>query len=201
MLVTRFKLAAMKRGSIPVEKRRDFFLYVDEAHNLPSDNFMELLSEARKYRISLVLSTQYCGQLTKKSTSGVSGNDLLSAISGNVGTTIIFRLGSDDAREMARMLYPNFTALDIIGLPNFHGYTRTLLKSESLPPFSFRAEQNAFPKNPERGEQIRELSGLKYGRDKDLVDRSIRARRVFHKEDDGGENIGMDGEEEKQYAG
>lgn len=201
MLVTRFKLAAMKRGSIPVERRRDFFLYVDEAHNLPSDNFMELLSEARKYRMSLVLSTQYCGQLTKKSTSGVAGNDLLSAISGNVGTTIIFRLGSDDAREMARMLYPYFTALDIIGLPNFHGYTRTLLKSESLPPFSFRAEPNTFPKNPERGERIRELSGLKYGRDKDLVDRTLRARRDFHKEDDSGENTEMDGDEEKQYAG
>jgi hypothetical protein len=104
MIVGRFKLAALKRAEIPASMRRDFFLYVDEAHNLPSDNFMELLSEARKYRLGLVLATQYAAQLTR--TTAETRDNLLSAILGNAGQTIVFRLGRKMHRQWPLLSTP-----------------------------------------------------------------------------------------------
>lgn len=174
MFVARFKFAAMRRGEMAKESRRDFYLYVDEAHNLPQDNFTELLSEARKYRLGLVLATQYCSQLGD--VSGRTGNDLLAAIFGNVGTTILFRTGATDAERLARGLTPYFDQLDILGLPNFHGYTRMNLNREAIAPFSFRTERDKSPEDAELGEYIRALSQLKYGRDVKIVDAEIRRR-------------------------
>lgn len=168
MLVSRFKLAAMKRGDVAIEQRRDFYLYVDEAHNLPQENFTELLSEARKYRLSLLLSTQFCSQLTDPSKRG---SDLLSAITGNVGTSVIFRLGSEDAAQMARILEPYFSSRDIVGLPNWQGYVRMNLNQEPTPPFSFVTEKVAIPADDETASYIRELSSLKYGMDAAALDR------------------------------
>jgi DNA helicase HerA-like ATPase len=134
-IVTRFKLAAMKRGDMPHKDRRDFFLYVDECHNLPSENFMELLSEARKFRMGLVLATQYTAQLGSASQKE---NNFLSAILGNVGTILIFRLGQEDAVKLSPALHPSFSSLDIVGLPNWQGYARLQMSNEPTPPFSFR---------------------------------------------------------------
>ena len=92
----------MKRGELPLSQRREFFIYIDEAHNLPAENFMELLSEARKYRLGLVLATQYAAQLTKSSVG--SRDNLLSALLGNVGQTIVFRLGQEDAKKWLHLL-------------------------------------------------------------------------------------------------
>ena len=176
MFVSRFRLAAMKRGDLPAGERRDFILYIDEAHNLPSENLTELLSEARKFRMSLILATQYCGQIGRRGGSG-EGNDLLAAVHGNVGTTVVFRLGMEDAQEMARLLYPRFSERDIVGLPNFRGYTRILSGAESTLPFSFRAVPSEFPRDEEMAEKIRLLSRLKYGMDSGLVDTQIHRRR------------------------
>lgn len=173
MMVARFKFAAMKRGEIPKADRRDFFLYVDEAHNLPQDNFTELLSEARKYRMGLVLATQYCSQLGDLSGKG---NDLLAGIFGNVGTTIIFRSGTNDAEHLSKALTPYFTSQDILNLPNFHGYTRMNLAHEVMPPFSFRTELNLTLEDPAVANRIRSLSRLKYGRDAMLIDNYIQKR-------------------------
>jgi type IV secretory pathway TraG/TraD family ATPase VirD4 len=175
MIVSRFKLAAMKRGEVSVSQRRDFFLYIDEAHNLPGENFMELLSEARKYRLGLVLATQYAAQLTK---SGVNTKDnLLSALLGNVGQTIIFRLGQEDAEEMESSLTPSFGARDIIALPNWHGYVRMQQKNNALAPFSIKTVINKIPYDPEAANKIKLLSRLKYGVDISIVDKSILDRR------------------------
>ena len=133
-IVSRFKLAAMKRGDLPPEQRTPYYLYVDECHNLPGDNFMELLAEARKYGLGLVLATQYASQL--KSSAG-AGNNLLSAIVGNVGTTVIFRLGQEDAAQIGQILYPQFNAQDILGLPKWNGYTRMQFRGNAVAPFSF----------------------------------------------------------------
>lgn len=176
MLVQKFKLAAMKRGDCPAGERRPFFLYVDEAQNLPPDNLSELLSQARKFGMSLVLATQYCRQIGRRGDSG-AGNDLLAAVHGNVGTIVVFRLGLEDAREMARLLYPRFSERDIVSLPNFRGYTRILSGAVSTLPFSFRAVPADFPRDEERAEKIRLLSRLKYGMDGELVDKQISRRR------------------------
>jgi hypothetical protein len=173
MLVARFKYCAMKRGELPMDERRDFYLYVDEAHNLPHDNVSELLSEARKYRLGLILATQYCSQLGKVNGSQ---DDLLAAIFGNVGSIITFRTGNQDAELLAKGFTPHFSPLDIMSLPNFHGYARMNLGGQSMAPFSFRTELHTMPENNELAQLIRNLSRLKYGYDKSLVEYEIDLR-------------------------
>lgn len=179
MLVARFKISAMKRGEMPKEKRKDFYLYVDEAHNLPQENFTDLLSEARKYRLGLVLATQYCSQL-----GNVKGaqDDLLAAIFGNVGSLITFRTGNQDAEMLAKGFAPYFSSLDIMSLPNFTGYARMNLNNQAMTPFSFRTELNTAPENEELGRRIRSLSRLKYGQDCNIVEAEI-FRRMYGWED------------------
>ncbi len=179
MIVSRFKLAAMKRGNKPPSQRRDFFIYIDEAHNLPAENFMELLSEARKYNVGLVLATQYAAQLTKSSKG--SKDNLLSALLGNVGQTIIFRLGQEDARVMAMILQPVFGSQDIIALPNWHGYARMQQGNNAVPPFSIRTTVDKTLYDPEAAKKIITLSRFKYGTDYASVDQMILNRRTVWK--------------------
>ena len=183
MLVTRFKFAAMKRGEMPKENRQDFFLYVDEAHNLPQgENLSDMLAEARKYRLGLILATQYCSQLGN--VSGGRGDDLLAAIFGNVGSLMTFRTGTQDAEHLARGLTPYFSQADIIALPNFCGYARMNLNNQAMPPFSFRTELDTTPVDEKLGEWIRALSRLKYGKDANLVDAEIYRRINSWKEEE-----------------
>lgn len=179
MLVSRFQTAAMKRGEMPMSDRRDFYMYVDEATNLPSQNVAELLSEARKYRLGLVLATQYCSQL-----GNVSGgqNDLLAAVFGNVGALITFRTGNQDAEMLAKGFAPYFNSLDIMSLPNYYGYARMTLSTQSMSPFSFRTELDTSPVDEELGRRIRTLSRLKYGQDCKIVDAKIYRRLHSWKE-------------------
>jgi hypothetical protein len=180
MLISRFKYAAMKRGSIRPEMRRDFFLYVDECHNLPSENFTELLSEARKFRMGLILVTQYTAQLSEENRK----NSFLSAIIGNVGTIIIFRLGQEDAKEMATVLHPYFNSLDVIGLPNWHGYARLQLGNDTVPPFSFRTRKDENLFSEEIAGKIISSSRLMYGMDAKIVDEQIFERRTSWQRDE-----------------
>jgi hypothetical protein len=179
-IVSRFKLAAMQRAEINYEKRRDFFLYVDECHNLPAENFMELLAEARKYRMGLVLATQYAAQLTQNVVS--TNNNLLAAVFGNVGTIAVFRLGHEDAAQIDPVLHPCFSALDIIGLPNWHGYARVQLNNEVLLPFSFETLKDACAFDPASAARIRQMSSRKYGVDVKEVDQQILRRRSVWKQ-------------------
>lgn len=174
-LVSRFKLAAMKRQEVERSKRRPFFMYVDEAHNLASDNFMELLSEARKYKLGLVLATQYSAQLTD-SLPGRT-NNLMSAILGNVGTIVLFRVGQEDAPKIGAVLNPNFSALDIIGLPNWHGYARLQVGGGAVPPFSFKTIKDETRSSAKRAEMIKRRSRFIYGTDASIVDGIINRRR------------------------
>lgn len=178
-IVSRFKLAAMKRGDMRIEDRRDFFLYCDECHTLPSENFMELLSEARKYRMGLILSTQYAAQL---SSSSNGGNDLLMAILGNVGSIMTFRLGQEDARRLCRVFSPYFSHADITGLPNFEGYMKMHSIHGVIPPFSFRTEKVENEGNEKTAKKVREWSRLKYGKDVKIVDAEIKKNREAWKE-------------------
>lgn len=177
-LVSRFKMAAMKRGEMPEYERKPFFLYVDEAHNLPGENFTELLAEARKYKMGLILATQYAAQL--KDTSNPKKN-LLSAIIGNVGTILTFRLGYEDAEDMAPAFYPHFKTHDIIGLPNWQGYARMQLNNEATQPFSFISRKDDTVYDKGVAEKIKNLSRLKYGTEAVLVDAEIQKKRTAMK--------------------
>ncbi|MGV8080932.1 MAG: helicase HerA domain-containing protein [Syntrophales bacterium] len=178
-LVSRFKYAAMRRGERRPEDRPDFFLYVDECHNLPPENFTELLSEARKYRLGLVLATQYTAQMGDN-----RGNQFLSAVIGNVGTIIIFRLGQNDAKLMAPVLYPHFQALDIIGLPNWQGYARLHSGNDSVPPFSFASRKTEVRHDPLVADEICQYCRLRYGKEAQWVDEQINHRRNYWKNQD-----------------
>lgn len=180
LLVSRFQHAAMKRGEMAKADRRDFYLFVDECHCMPQDNFSELLSEARKYRLGLVLATQYCSQLGN--VKGARGDDLLAAIFGNVGTMITFRTGSQDAELLERGFLPYFNHRDIMSLPNFHGYARMNLKGQSTLPFSFRTELDSTPADEMLARRLRTLSRLKYGTDANIIAAEIIMRQDRWKE-------------------
>ena len=169
-IVSRFKLAAMKRGDMPAEKRREFYLYVDECQTLPPQNFMELLSEARKYRMGIVLATQYTAQLTEGTSRA---NSLLSAIIGNVGSMLIFRLGQLDAELMEQVLRPILNRQDITGLPNFQGYARIQLCNETLLPLSFRTQKDDVPYCSRKAKKILKQSRSKYGMNCEEIDKQI----------------------------
>jgi len=129
MIVTKLQLAAMSRVDTPMEKRRDFYLYVDEFQNFATESFATILSEARKYRLSLILAHQYIDQLEE---------EVRSAIFGNVGTMIIFRVGAQDAEFLEQEFEPDFMVNDFVNLSNTHIYVKLMIDGMSSKPFSAR---------------------------------------------------------------
>lgn len=131
MIITKIQLAAMERVRIPEEDRKDFYLYVDEFQNFATDSFSNILSEARKYRLNLTVAHQYTAQLENK-----DGSKVRDAVFGNVGTMIIFRVGADDADFLEKEFEPEFTAQDLVNLPNFHIYLKLMIDGITSRPFS-----------------------------------------------------------------
>jgi len=131
MIITKIQLAAMERVRIPENERRDFYLYVDEFQNFATDSFANILSEARKYRLNLTIAHQYTAQLSNE-----NGTAVRDAVFGNVGTMIIFRVGADDAEFIEKEFEPEFTAQDLVNLPNFHIYLKLMIDGVTSRPFS-----------------------------------------------------------------
>jgi len=131
MIITKIQLAAMERVRIPEDERKDFYLYVDEFQNFATDSFANILSEARKYRLNLTVAHQYTAQLENK-----DGSKVRDAVFGNVGTMIIFRVGADDADFLEKEFEPEFTAQDLVNLPNFHIYLKLMIDGITSRPFS-----------------------------------------------------------------
>jgi hypothetical protein len=127
MLVTRVQLAALSRANIPEEKRKPFYLYVDEIHNFLTLSFADILSESRKYGLNLILSHQYLAQLDER---------IRSAIFGNVGTLISFRVGQEDAQILAREFHPVFAQEDLVNLGNYHIYLKLMIDGKTSRAFS-----------------------------------------------------------------
>lgn len=135
-IVSRFQWAAMKRVDMKADKRKDFFLYIDEFQNIASESFISMLAEARKFRLGLVLANQYADQLERKKTG--SGDSVLKAILGNVGNITCFRLGVNDAETMKGVFYPEFAKDDMVNLPIGNCYVN--LKSGKVNPAIFSME-------------------------------------------------------------
>jgi hypothetical protein len=127
MLVSKVSLAALSRADIPEDARRDFYLYLDEFQNFTTLSLTSMLSELRKYRVNLILAHQYLAQLDPA---------IKSAILGNVGTIISFRVGMEDAEILAKELYPVFTPVDLLNLPNHQIYLRLMVDGRTSQPFS-----------------------------------------------------------------
>lgn len=132
MLITKIQLSAMERVRIPEDERKDFYLYVDEFQNFATDSFAGVLSEARKYRLNLIIAHQYIGQLV----SGDMSTKVRDAVFGNCGTMIIFRVGASDAEFLEPELEPEFVIQDIVNLPNYHFYIRLMVGGTTARPFS-----------------------------------------------------------------
>ena len=172
LLITKLQLAAMSRVDIPEEERKDFFLYVDEFQSFATESFVNVLSEARKYRLSLILANQYISQLEEMTASGRS-TKVRDAIFGNVGTLITFRVGASDAEYLEKEFAPDITAEDLVNLPKYNIYIKLMVNgvagrpfsASTLPPFS----------KPERSskEVIIRVSRERYGTRKEIVEDKI----------------------------
>ena len=171
VLVPKILVAAMSRQNIPEDKRKDFYLYVDEFQNFATPDFAQILSEARKYRLNLIVANQFIGQMDE---------DVKNAIFGNVGTLVAFRVGVSDANYLQHEFQPVFTEADLINVDRFNAYVKTLVNGEPVAPFSMDLtrdmEKEEQMKNPRVAELIRELSRLKYGKDVRTLEQQIAER-------------------------
>src|SRR6185369_3605680 len=169
MLITKIQLSAMERVRIPEDERVDFYLYVDEFQNFATDSFASVLSEARKYRLNLILAHQYVGQLVTDTSTKVRD-----AIFGNVGTMVVFRVGAADAEALEPEFEPEFTIQDIVNIPNYHIFLKLMVNGVASRPFSaktlppFKAVGIAVDK-----ELIIENSRKKYARPRYIVEQEI----------------------------
>ena len=175
ILIPKLLVAAMSRQDIPQDQRKDFFLYVDEFQNFATPDFAIILSEARKFRLNLVVANQFIGQIDE---------DIKNAIFGNVGTQCAFRVGVTDAGYLQHEFQPTFNEGDLINVERYHAYVKTLVNGDPTLPFSLDLtrdiEADKKKANPRVAELIKELSRLKYGRARHLVDQEIAKRsRLF----------------------
>ncbi|MDD5750849.1 MAG: type IV secretion system DNA-binding domain-containing protein [Candidatus Pacebacteria bacterium] len=169
MLITKIQLAAMERVRIPEDQRKDFFLYVDEFQNFATDSFATILSEARKYRLNLVLAHQYVGQLVTDNTTRVRD-----AVFGNVGTLVAFRVGAADAEFLEKEFEPEFVIQDIVNLPNYQIYLRLMIDGMTSRPFSAHTlPPLAMPESKENREKIIKASRDRYAQPRDQVEQEI----------------------------
>jgi hypothetical protein len=127
LLVARLGRTALHRADMPEAERRDFHLYLDEFQTFSTASLANMLSELRKYRLNLVLAHQFLGQLDPL---------IREAILGNAGTVIAFRLGAVDAEVMEKEFYPEFTATDLVNLPNYRIYLKLMVDGVVTKPFS-----------------------------------------------------------------
>ncbi len=171
VLIPKILIAAMSRQEIPEDKRRDFFLYVDEFQNFATPDFATILSEARKYHLNLTVANQFIGQMD---------DEVKNAIFGNVGTLISFRVGVTDASYMQREYQPVFGETDLINIERFHAYMKTIVDNEPVPPFSVDMTKDIkifkAGANEKIAQAVIQLSRLKYGRPRELVEAEINQR-------------------------
>ena len=153
MFLTKIKQAGMARAKIEPQDRHDFYLYVDEFHNIVTDTFENILSEARKYGINLIVAHQYVGQLTPK---------VQQAVLGNIGSIITFRVGGDDATKLKPEFAPVFDVKDMINLGVAEFYIKMTIDGESYDPFSAETLKVLPPTHPSYRKEVIEASRRKY---------------------------------------
>lgn len=171
IIIGKILISAFSRADVPEEQRKDFYLYIDEFHNVATGTISSALAEARKYRLNMIFGHQYVGQLDEVTQK---------AIFGNVGSLLAFRVGTDDAKYLATSFAPSFNEDDLVNFDNYNAALRLLINGQTTKPFNIVT----FP--PSRGdartaELIKKYSRVKYGRDRALVEANLynRLRRKF----------------------
>lgn len=166
VIVGKILMAALSRVDMLEAERKDFYLYLDEFQNVTTTSIAQILSEARKYRLVLILAHQFIAQLKE---------EISKAVFGNVGSLTVFRVGPEDAEFLEKQFAPVFSAQDIVNVDNYQCFVRLLMNNELTKPFNMKT----YP--PTTGDQevanaLKELSRLRYGRDATIVNREIMAR-------------------------
>ncbi len=167
IFVMKFQAAAMSRADTLESERRDFSLYVDEFQNFSTDSFSTILSEARKYRLNLIVANQYVSQLTE---------DVRDAVFGNVGSIVTFRTGATDAEFLVKQFSPVFDIEDLVKVPNFQTVMRLMINNVPSQPFSMATLPPLGHQNKDLAAALKKLSAAKYGKPKNAVEKEIFAR-------------------------
>ena len=164
LLITKLQLAAMSRVDIPEEERKDFFLYVDEFQNFATESFVNVLSEARKYHLSLILAHQYITQMEES---------VRDAVFGNVGTIVSFRVGAEDAEYLEKEFIPEIIAEDLVNLPKYLIYLKLMIDGVAGRPFSAQTLLPFKSTGESQKEKIIEYSRKKYSASREIVEKQI----------------------------
>lgn len=171
ILIPKIVVAAMSRQNIPQEQRKDFFLYVDEFQNFATQDFATILSEARKYKLNLIVANQFVGQMQE---------EVKNAVFGNVGTIASFRVGVQDANYLQHEFQPVFNEADLINIDRYNAYVKTIVGGEPVTPFSIDMikdmDKEKAKDNVKVAQIIKELSRLKYAKSKEQVEAEISVR-------------------------
>lgn len=181
MIITKLQLAAMSRADIPEEQRRDFFLYVDEFQTFATESFADILSEARKYRLSLVMAHQYIEQMPE---------EVAAAVFGNVGSLISFRVGAADAEVLETEFAPVFMQTDLVNLPKYGFYIKLMIDGVASDGFSANTVNMQFAPTGNMNKVIN-VSRERYANPREKVEEKIaRWSGVFE---------GKEGEDKDSY--
>lgn len=173
IIVSKLQMAALARQKQTKEQRRDFFLYIDEFQNYVTDSIEVILSEARKYRLSLNMAHQYIAQLEGKD----GKSKVKDAVFGNVGSMMAYKIGAQDAEYMAKEMAPVFSEQDLVNMDKYKAVMKLSIDTQPSRPFSITPLNPYLEKGDyEAAQAYKQLSRLKYGRDREFVDREILRR-------------------------
>lgn len=177
IVVSKIQSAAMQRQRIAKEERKDFFLYIDEFQNYITPSIESILSEARKYRLGLVLAHQYLAQLEQSNALTKSSLNLKNAIFGNVWSVMSYKVGPEDGEFMAKYFQPTFSDADLINMDKFKWVMKLAVDNQPTTPFSIIPTNPYLDSgDPKIAKALIELSRLKYGRDQAFVSKEIEYR-------------------------
>lgn len=166
LIVGKLQLTALRRAFMPENERVDFYLYLDEFQNFTTDSIATILSEARKYKLNMIMAHQFIAQLPEK---------IKTAVFGNAGSLVMFRVGVEDAQFLEPQLAPVFNARDLINLDNHNCYVKLMLKGQVSRPFNMKTYPPT-PGNAETTKIVKNLSRMAFGQERELVENEILAR-------------------------
>jgi len=170
IIVSKIQMAAMSRADVPQDERQDFFLFIDEFQNFVTDSIAVILSEARKYRLSMTMAHQYVAQLAEKSEA------VRDAVFGNVGSMVCMRVGAPDADFLENEFEPVFDKNDLLNTPKFSAFAKIIIDNKPTKPFNIKLPPPSDNINHKQVEIIKQISRLKYGKDRSIVEEEINRR-------------------------
>jgi hypothetical protein len=170
IIVSKLQMAALSRADLPESERHDFYLYIDEFQNFITDSIATILSEARKYRLNLIIGHQYMGQLVKDNKTQIRD-----AVLGNVGSMLVSRIGPEDTEMLQKVYTPTFSAYDLINSDKFTWYVKMVVENSQVKPFTMKTYPSK-ERDAKLANTMRELVRLTYGRDRLIVEEEILQR-------------------------